>query len=562
MELRSKRNRAGQALLAALFAALLTMCLELGLGYLKPGSVSSVPAHLIHFGIMLVLVSGLWLPCVYCTPFRKAWAWLDAHLMDGAKRKPAVEICYAVLAGLMLLHHFYVIIYYPVVTSGAVKLAPLWLLLAGLTVMMGKIWRDKGVLLASLSLIFAFERLFLKNLALTGNDTVYFFTGIYAVFIAYSLFFVLRPAFRIPFLKAFCALWSLGMLAYCAAGLYTAWTGVSVYNLAEDRTVVQYGRLIIFTNATTVAGSIACGTVVALLGFALVKNKIAKACYLLVGLISALTVSLTGSRSGFMMTGFMISGTICLCLWQLLKKKVGEKKENKKIVLAAASLLLCFILCFFLAVEGQRQLSDIFMKIRDERGMLISSASAEGEAEETPTKPPPSFRQRDAWITDGGDINGVLSGRFDIWQTAFKYIQDHPETLLTGLSVDGSVAGVANRSDHIHNILLQVLLEGGLPGLFLYLALSVYFFIQACSLWKRNLSLWQWMLPLPVLAILLMEMAECLTHFSFGHPPVTIFWFFMGCTVAVSKTVKQQEVAARPEKEEVPAGTDSENREE
>ena len=51
----------------------------------------------------------------------------------------------------------------------------------------------------------------------------------------------------------------------------------------------------------------------------------------------------------------------------------------------------------------------------------------------------------------------------------------------------------------------------------------------------------QRILPLPVLAILFQEMAECLTHFSFGHPPITVFYFLMGCTVAVSRKILSEE---------------------
>lgn len=80
----------------------------------------------------------------------------------------------------------------------------------------------------------------------------------------------------------------------------------------------------------------------------------------------------------------------------------------------------------------------------------------------------------------------------------------------------------------------------------LFLGLLLYFFLHACRLWRRGwLPLWQQMLPVPVLAILLQEMAECLTHFSFGHPPMTVFYFFMGCTVVVSKKILAEEAGEK-----------------
>ena len=82
-------------------------------------------------------------------------------------------------------------------------------------------------------------------------------------------------------------------------------------------------------------------------------------------------------------------------------------------------------------------------------------------------------------------------------------------------------------------------MEGGVPGLLLFLAVLVCFAVHAVRLFRRaELPLWQRMLPVPVLSILVMEMTECLSHFSFGHVPMTFFWFFIGCTAAVGHSLK------------------------
>ncbi len=550
MDLRNGKSRAGGILLAVLFAALLTVCLELGLGYIRPESIRTIPKHLIHFLILFVLVLGAGLLFACCPPFQKARAWLDRRLLNGETRKPVGEIIYAAAAGGMLLHHFYVLLYYPVLTAGAVRLAPLWVVMAAVTILMGKTWRDRGFLLAALWFIFTFERLFLKNLALTGNDTVYFFTAAYAFFFAYGVFFVLRPSLRAPFLRVLCALWSLGTAALCAVGLYTAWTGLPVQNAAGGANIILLGRLMIFgnPNPNITACILACGTAVALLGFSLEKNRLVKALYLAAAFVSVVTVSLTDSRSTYMMIAFLLAGMVCLGIRQRAEGRLRIDGKGQKI-LAASALLLCFAVCFFLAVKGQQQLSGAFMKVRD-RGGLLPMARAEETAAESPL---PSFDQRDAWVTEDQDLDTVLTGRYEIWRNVFHYLREHPETLLTGLSVDGSAAAAGGREEHVHNILLQTLLEGGIPGLLLFLAILVYFLRHAWTLWgKRNLPFWQRVLPLPVLAILLQEMAECLTHFSFGHPPVTVFWFFMGCTVAVSKSVRKNEERPSGEKESTP----------
>ncbi len=555
MELQNGKSRAGRAMYALLWAALLTICLELGLSYLRPGAVSTVPRHLIHFLIMLLLCVGGGLLFAYCPPLRRAREWLELHLLNPETRKPACEIVYGAAAGAMLLHHFYVIACYPDVTAGAVRLAPVWVVMAVLTILMGKTRGDRGFLIAAVLFIYTFERLFLKHLSLTGRDTVYFFTAAYAFFFAYGVFFVLRPALRGPFLRALCALWSLGTAVLCGVGIYTAWTGLPVRNLAGGENIILLGRLMIFgnPNPNITACILACGTAMTLLGFTLEKNWAVRALYLLICFASLVTVSLTDSRSAYMMIAFLLAGTVCLGIRQAAGGRLRTEGNKGKAVLSAAALLLCFALCFLLSVKGQQQLSGAFMKIRD-RGVL-PTALAENIAAPAPRpddpvpvpteSPLPSFDQRDAWISEDQDIDFVLTGRYEIWKNAFRYIQQHPKTLLMGLSVDGTAAQAGEREEHVHNVLLQTLLEGGLPALLLFLALLISFLPHAWTLWKtEELPLWQRMLPLPVLAILLQEMAECLAHFSFGHPPVTVFWFFMGCTVAVSKTLREKKNAA------------------
>jgi O-antigen ligase len=154
------------------------------------------------------------------------------------------------------------------------------------------------------------------------------------------------------------------------------------------------------------------------------------------------------------------------------------------------------------------------------------------------TPEPPGLNQRDVWGINSGDINEVLSDRFASWEKGLAFIHEHPETALYGLSVNGSVAPIVGREDHSHNILLQTLLEGGIPALLLYLSIVFYGVYHAFRLWaRRNVPFWQRILPLPVFSILLWEMAECLTHFSYGHPPMTLFWFFLGATITVSKSL-------------------------
>ena len=239
-------------------------------------------------------------------------------------------------------------------------------------------------------------------------------------------------------------------------------------------------------------------------------------------------------------------------------RKPEKHSSGRKTALVVASLVLCFGLCFYLAVEGQRALGAKFVEIRNSG--IIPAAEAETPAAEvtpepvetpkpTATPKPPKFKQRDVWFSEDKEANKTLSNRLVLWQRAFEYLRNDPRTLLCGLSVEGERITEVVEDVHCHNLLVQTLLEGGIPGLLLFLALVFCGVFHAFRLWsQKGIPFWQRLLPLPMFTILLWEMAECVSHFSYGHPPMTLLWFFMGCTVAASKSLKGLKTSPAAEK--------------
>ncbi len=538
-----KKNPAGIVLTVMLLAALLTICLELGLSYLRPDTPGSIPKHLIHFAIMFALLGGAILLCLFCPPFKKLWAWIDEHILTQETRPVAIDIIYAVIAGLMLLHHFYVLLYYPTIPAGATKFAPIWIVFAAVTIFFNKSWRSNCFRIAAIFLIYTFERLFIKNLSLTGNDTVYYSSSIYALFICLGAFLSLRVSVRKFFLQALCTVWTLATLALSLLGLYTAWTGIRLLNLVNAEVYVWIGRLHIFSSPTITAGILGCGVIMGLIGFSITKNKFCKTLFLIISIVITATNSLTDSRSSIFMLSCMVAGMISLSLWNFIQnREVNRTHQQCKTILAILSILLCFVLCFFLSVESQRAMGHKIIDIRNNRGIIPVAIAEESIPNSTPaptaTPKPPQFNHREVWLSANEESEDGLDGRISLWRLAPNYIQKNPQTLLYGVTIDGSVAPIVGREDHSHNILLQTLLEGGIPSLLLYLSLVFYGVFHAFRLWnRRDVPFWQQVLPLPVFSILLWEMAECLTHFSFGHPPMTLFWFFLGATITVSKSL-------------------------
>ena len=537
-----KKNPAGTVLTVMLLAALLTICLELGLSYLRPDTPGSIPKHLIHFAVMFTLLGGAVLLCLFCPPFKKLWAWIDEHILSKETRPIAIDIIYAVIAGLMLLHHFYVLLHYPVIPTGATRLAPFWIVFAAITVLLGKSWQNGSFWLAAVFFIFSFERLYIEKLIVTGETAVYFSSAIYSFFICLSAFSILRPSVWKPFLQILCSLWAVAILALSIVGLYVSWTGGQIANLVGTTNYMFKGRLSLFAIPTITSSILGSGIIMMLVGFSVSTHKPIRLFYLLSCFVALVTNSLTDSRSSFLMIALMLTGVMSLGLWTIYRNQKGNNFSGKKTMLVVILLVVFFCGCFYGTIEGQRYLGPQFVEIRN-NGYIIPSAKAEESitektTESTATPEPPKFSQRNVWISDSTDINYILSDRFSAWQKGFKYIRDNPDTLLYGLSIDGSVAPIVGREDHSHNILLQILLEGGIPTLLLYLSLMFYGVYHAFRLWnRRGIPFWQRVLPLPVFSILLLEMAECLTHFSFGLPPMTLFWFFLGATITVSKSL-------------------------
>lgn len=516
--------------------ALITLCLEVGLSFLH--RTVSIQKHLIHFAILLLAAEGMVLLYGAVPSVRRIWARIDRRILSVETRKRWVDNTYSAIAILMTLHHFYVLLYYPKLPAGASRLAPVWIPFAMVTVFMGKLWRNKGFWLGSLLVAFLFERTCLKDPNLSGETMVYMVSALYALIICYGFFDVIRPENRRNVLRIMCALWTIGTLVLSGIGLYVTWTGGGVKNLGDAYAYIDTGRLDLFAVATTSGGILAGSAMFALVGFAAAKKTIWKVLYLIALIPMMIANAMTDTRSSLVMLSFALGGMVTLRIWGLMKKRVAVR--GKMNIALAAGLAACMAGCTVLAVVGQQGLKNGFVEIRNRGSVIISSAMAEADEEENEQESNlPWTSSRDVVSGDKDQMKQMLSGRWDIWEGALRYAKEHPETLYYGLSPDGTVRTVTDPEPHCHNILVQVFMEGGIPGIGLFLGLMVYFCLCAIKLWKRwNLPLWQRLLPVPALAVLLMEMVECLTHFAYGHIPMTVLYFFIGATVAVSKSHK------------------------
>ena len=96
------------------------------------------------------------------------------------------------------------------------------------------------------------------------------------------------------------------------------------------------------------------------------------------------------------------------------------------------------------------------------------------------------------WQRSYTDGIGTFSMRTDIWRAGLRYLKERPLTLLIG-STDGAVARIPGQmlrrpEYHMHNAWLEVLLQAGIPGLLMMVAvfLRMYFASTRLFFSKRN----------------------------------------------------------------------------
>lgn len=134
------------------------------------------------------------------------------------------------------------------------------------------------------------------------------------------------------------------------------------------------------------------------------------------------------------------------------------------------------------------------------------------------------------------------ASRVEIWRRSLRVIADHP---LTGVGFDTLspiihsryptfVISAENKIWHAHNILLQVALDLGLPGLVGYLALLMAWVGMQWDVWHRAPNAWSRALAagllLGILAQMLRNTADAI---GLGQKPGILVWVFLGLGAAL-----------------------------
>ncbi len=445
------------------------------------------------------------------------------------------------MAGILFtfLYRIIEMLWLPNLDAAAQYLPTFWGLLAGALAVRGQAFRRKTTWVLASGLALIFLRCFFG-----GRDTFYWgyrsvIYGVLAFGVCYQTAFGLSKKWLLTFLRLLLALWTLFMAGLSLVGIWAALYDQTITTAAGGvyRIGVTYSRLYLLTFCTNSGSNLALSLLAALIGMLLTRNPLGRVLYVLASLVQYAALGLTVARTAFISVSIAL-GLLLACG---LMAKLRGKRLSEKLV-----RLISFILAAALAVGSFLLLSkspDLFggvkEQVRSSTDVVESTDTEEGaDTEEAAATPAPrstntqSTVQRRPITMD----ENMLTQRQFAWQAVYRYIRQHPETLLYGTSVVmpmaevNPLADIENAAwDHAHNMYIQILLECGIPGIIL-LALFLYSLARAALrlFFSKDKPLWQRALPVIPICILISELAECMTMLVYNLPALAFLMLFSG----------------------------------
>ena len=448
------------------------------------------------------------------------------------------------MAGILFtfLYRIIEMLWLPNLDAAAQYLPTFWGLLAGALAVRGQALRRKTtwVLAAGLALIFL--RCFFG-----GRDTFYWgyrsvIYGVLAFGVCYQTAFGLSKKRLLTFLRLLLALWTLFMAGLSLVGIWAALYDQTITTAAGGvyRIGVTYSRLYLLTFCTNSGSNLALSLLAALIGMLLTRNPLGRVLYVLASLVQYAALGLTVARTAFISVSIAL-GLLLAC--GLMVKLRGKRLSEKLVRLISFILAAALAAGSFLLLSKSPDLfGDVKEQVRSNTDVVESTDTEEGaDTEEAAATPAPrstntqSTVQRRPITMD----ENMLTQRQFAWQAVYRYIRQHPETLLYGVSVVmpmaevNPLADIENAAwDHAHNMYIQILLECGIPGIIL-LVLFLYCLARAALrlFFSKDKPLWQRALPVIPICILISELAECMTMLVYNLPALAFLMLFSGLVI-------------------------------
>lgn len=337
------------------------------------------------------------------------------------------------------------------------------------------------------------------------------------------------------------------MAVFSALSIYAVASGTDIKNLGTLEFGIQDNRLFPIYHFSE--GGILCGVsiAVAAVGLCMAKQKTIKTIYAVCALLTFICGSLTLARAEYILNAVTLSAFSCIFISRHLKTS-GFWRRKVPLTLAAVLLIVAVSavqvpltkMMIGVLQPGNKSRTGASLPEKVQQ-MIIPSAKAETAEQDEEQKEIEPLISRSYDFSNG--LDALLNGRVGIWESGIHVFTEQPEILLTGRSVIWTMDPIwAYRESkglflcaHLHNIILQIILENGLPALLFFLLFTGYFFRRAYLLFRnKELPLWERIIGLPAVLCFVADMVDITCHVDRGLPQMTLLYLFAGLTVALS----------------------------
>ena len=472
---------------------------------------------------------------------------VNRQVIDPDTRSRWISVSYMAAALLMLMHHVYITMVFPFPEQGSLPFRFAWVILAGITFLLGRMWKDKCFRILAALLLIKFLRIAIPAPGLVSETQSVYEICIYAFFICYGAGRVFSRKDRETFISLFCALWTLAMVAYACIGLYVVWTGETVPNLGGERPFqldIYEKRLWPVYHPLEAGILSAASMAVALAGFYITKRKALRALYIPAAALIFLLNVFCASRTSYILMALGIAALFSMLLYELLHRWKKQGKAFTFLRLAAAFAAFAGLTALLILV--QMKAIPAYNALRSRGISLVSTALAEG------TGSGAELGAR-AFVTDEG-ADGFLTGRWLIWTHVYDCFERFPLYMLTGQGVYEPMEYINSfiRTGlalpfiyHFHSTFIQTLWESGIPGFLLFTAFfGIFVRNAACLIRDRSLPFWQRLIPLPAALCWLADLLDCTGYCNWGKPPMTLLYLFTGLTIAIARENRKMKKGA------------------
>lgn len=226
----------------------------------------------------------------------------------------------------------------------------------------------------------------------------------------------------------------------------------------------------------------------------------------------------------------------CVYLW-LHKRRV-------RVIAGVASCAAAF----FLVIGFTNVLLDVDIAIARKTAVIIDE----------------ELMKQDTYAKQNGQFDVESTGRVLIWNTTLKYLKTHPKQLLLGVNSTKPMQEIAMGEEyvttmkHVHNVLLDCIVQLGLPYLLIVLAFLVYMVPKCWRVLTRRCRDGSCIFVAMIVGLLADGMVEIML-FSRWEAYNTLFMLMCGYVLHICRQMDSQklETSSNPESCGNQTGTDS-----